>query len=87
MTLKGWRPSEISDVTFALHARVCCAARRHQGLISSYPRRVDLWNVYIDKETKAGEIQAARGLFERLVTMKVSRSFLPFPPLESCISA
>uniref|UniRef100_A0A7S2H4N6 S1 motif domain-containing protein n=2 Tax=Octactis speculum TaxID=3111310 RepID=A0A7S2H4N6_9STRA len=44
-----------------------------EGLLSSYPKRVDLWNVYVDKEVKAGNIPAARNLFERLVTLKLSK--------------
>ena len=43
-----------------------------EGLLAAYPKRVDLWNVFIDKETKAGEIPAARALFARLVTMQLS---------------
>ena len=43
-----------------------------EGLLASYPKRVDLWNVYIDKETKAGQFDAARALFARLVTLKLS---------------
>ncbi|CAM9645217.1 unnamed protein product, partial [Phaeothamnion confervicola] len=38
-----------------------------EGLIGSYPRRLDIWNVFIDKEIKAGEIGVARALFQRLV--------------------
>ena len=43
-----------------------------EGLLDSYPKRVDLWNVYIDKESKAGEFDSARALFSRLVTLKLS---------------
>lgn len=35
--------------------------------MASYPKRLDLWNVYLDKEVKAGDIRAARNLLERLV--------------------
>lgn len=38
-----------------------------EGLMASYPKRLDLWNVYLDKEVKAGEPRAARNLLERLV--------------------
>ena len=41
-----------------------------EELIASYgARRVDLWNVYIDKEVKAGETEAARNLFGRLTAL------------------
>ena len=38
-----------------------------EGLMASYPKRLDLWNVYLDKEIKAGDLRASRNLFERLV--------------------
>ena len=44
-----------------------------EELIASYgAKRVDLWNVYIDKEVKVGELDAARNLFGRLTTLKLS---------------
>lgn len=39
-----------------------------EGLISSYPRRVDLWNVYIDQEIKhSSDRSLVEALFERVV--------------------
>ena len=38
-----------------------------EGLMASYPKRLDLWNVYLDKEIKAGDLRASRNLLERLV--------------------
>lgn len=35
--------------------------------MASYPKRLDLWNVYVDKEVKTGDVRAARNLMERLV--------------------
>ena len=43
-----------------------------EGLLDSYPKRVDLWNVYADKETKAGEYDKAREIFKRVTTLKLS---------------
>jgi rRNA biogenesis protein RRP5 len=43
-----------------------------EGLLASYPKRLDLWNVFIDREVKAGEYSAARSLFERLITLELS---------------
>ncbi|CAN0347508.1 unnamed protein product [Ectocarpus sp. 6 AP-2014] len=40
-----------------------------EGLMASYPKRLDLWNVYFDKEVKAGDLRAARNLLERLTGM------------------
>lgn len=49
-----------------------------EGLMASYPRRLDLWNVYVDKEIKAGKIQAARNLLERMVSPLASRILIWF---------
>ena len=43
-----------------------------EGLVSSYPKRLDLWNVYVDKEVKSGHIDAARRLLDRMCTLRVS---------------
>ncbi|CAM9261976.1 unnamed protein product [Hapterophycus canaliculatus] len=40
-----------------------------EGLMASYPKRLDLWNVYLDKEVKGGDLRAARNLLERLTGM------------------
>lgn len=39
-----------------------------EGLMASYPKRLDLWNVYVDKETKTGDVRAARNLLDRMVS-------------------
>jgi rRNA biogenesis protein RRP5 len=36
-----------------------------EGILSSFPKRVDLWNVLIDLEIKAGDADQVRRLFER----------------------
>jgi rRNA biogenesis protein RRP5 len=41
-----------------------------EELLSSYPKRFDLWNVYVDKEIKAGCFAHARALFERMTASK-----------------
>eukprot|EP01133_Synstelium_polycarpum_P001459 gene1459-1692_t len=43
-----------------------------EGLVSSYPTRTDLWNVYLDMELKAANLKKIRSLFSRLVELKVS---------------
>jgi rRNA biogenesis protein RRP5 len=43
-----------------------------EELLSNYPKRNDLWNVYVDKEVKMGNIVQARQLFERMISLKVS---------------
>jgi rRNA biogenesis protein RRP5 len=42
------------------------------NLIGSYPSRIDIWNIYIDKEIKLGNVAYARQLFERLISLKTS---------------
>ncbi|GAD91719.1 rRNA biogenesis protein RRP5, putative [Paecilomyces variotii No. 5] len=38
-----------------------------EGLLSSFPRRVDIWNVLLDLEIKAGDQEQVRRLFERVL--------------------
>ncbi|KIX08571.1 uncharacterized protein Z518_03227 [Rhinocladiella mackenziei CBS 650.93] len=42
-----------------------------EGLISSFPRRVDLFNVLLDLELKLGDKEQARGLFERIFSHRL----------------
>lgn len=50
-----------------------------EGLISDAPKRIDLWNVYIDKEIKAGDDkEKVEDLFERVITKKLSRKQAKF---------
>ncbi|CEG39975.1 rrna biogenesis protein rrp5 [Plasmopara halstedii] len=43
-----------------------------EGILANYPKRMDLWNVYLDKEIKFGDLSLARALFERLLAMEFS---------------
>lgn len=43
-----------------------------EGVITKYPRRVDIWSVYIDKEIVVGEQDRIRTLFRRAVSLKGS---------------
>ena len=43
-----------------------------EGLVSSYPKRLDLWNMYVDQEVKAGHIEDARHLLDRMCTLNLS---------------
>ena len=43
-----------------------------EGIISNYPKRIDLWAVYIDLEVKSGNISEARSLHERAVNLKLN---------------
>ena len=41
-------------------------------MLANYPKRTDLWHLYIDKEIKRSNFDAARRLFERVVCTKLS---------------
>jgi rRNA biogenesis protein RRP5 len=42
-----------------------------EGLISSFPKRVDLYNILLDMEIKLGDSEQIRGLFERIFQGKL----------------
>ena len=42
------------------------------GVLSSYPKRIDVWSVYLDMELRRGEPGPIRSLFERAVSLKLS---------------
>ena len=43
-----------------------------ENVLANYPKRVDLWNVYLDQELRAGNHEAIRALFERVTTLSLS---------------
>lgn len=43
-----------------------------EGILSNYPKRVDIWGVYIDMELKLGDHSAIRNLFEKATTLNLS---------------
>jgi rRNA biogenesis protein RRP5 len=43
-----------------------------EDLVGSYPKRTDLWHVYVDKEVKSGNFPQARQLYERMISAKNS---------------
>ncbi|KAI8869151.1 hypothetical protein GQ42DRAFT_156453 [Ramicandelaber brevisporus] len=57
-----------------------------EGILTNYPKRLDLWNVYIDMEIGYGSsgsdddegVQHARRLFQRLLAMKLSSKKMKF---------
>ena len=42
-----------------------------EGVVSSYPKRIDLWSVFIEMENKSGNIEGARRLCQRAVTLRL----------------
>ncbi|KAH8550174.1 hypothetical protein BGW37DRAFT_498267 [Umbelopsis sp. PMI_123] len=49
-----------------------------EGVMSNYPKRVDLWSVYLDMEIRAGEQDIIRRLFQRVTSMKHSSKKMKF---------
>lgn len=49
-----------------------------EGLLSSDAKRVDAWSVYIDQEVSAGDFDAVRRLFERIIHVKLSSKKMKF---------
>ena len=47
-----------------------------ENLINTYPNRIDLWHVYVDREVKMGNIIQARQLYNRMITLKTSSNYL-----------
>lgn len=41
-----------------------------EDLLTTYPKRSDLWHLYVDKEVKLGNVIQARQLFERMIASK-----------------
>ncbi|KAI9905452.1 hypothetical protein PsorP6_013429 [Peronosclerospora sorghi] len=60
------------------HGQVEKARTILEGLVATYPKRLDLWNVYLDKEIKFGHVAMVRALFDRLVAMDFAPKKMKF---------
>lgn len=49
-----------------------------EGLVADAPKRIDLWNVYLDQEIKAGEKKKVENIFERVIGKKITRKQAKF---------
>lgn len=49
-----------------------------EGLLADAPKRIDLWNVYIDQEIKANEKKKVEDLFERVISKKITKKQAKF---------
>ncbi|KAI8821806.1 uncharacterized protein EV422DRAFT_495369 [Fimicolochytrium jonesii] len=49
-----------------------------EGIMSNYPKRVDLWSVYLDMEIRNGDVSITRRLFERVIALKFSSKKMKF---------
>lgn len=49
-----------------------------EGLVQDAPKRIDLWNVYIDQEIKDGDKEKAEDLFDRVLAKKITKKQAKF---------
>ncbi|OWF35668.1 protein RRP5 homolog [Mizuhopecten yessoensis] len=49
-----------------------------ESVLGNYPKRTDLWSVYLDMVVKLGDCQEARQLFERVIHLKQSAKKMKF---------
>ncbi|KAJ3090994.1 hypothetical protein HK102_001993 [Quaeritorhiza haematococci] len=49
-----------------------------EGLVSNYPKRVDLWSIYLDMEIRNGDLSITRRLFDRAINLKFSSKKMKF---------
>lgn len=45
-----------------------------EGIVDSYPKRLDLWWIYIDQEIRLKNVLGVRALFDRVLMTKLSSS-------------
>ncbi|XP_006815336.1 protein RRP5 homolog [Saccoglossus kowalevskii] len=49
-----------------------------ENVLSNYPKRTDIWSIYIDMVIKQGHIDAIRQLFERVIHLNLSPKRMKF---------
>jgi len=49
-----------------------------ETILSNFPRRTDLWSVYVDQLVKTGDIEAARTLYRRISTLNLQAKKMKF---------
>ncbi|MCO5551934.1 hypothetical protein L7F22_005441 [Adiantum nelumboides] len=49
-----------------------------ESILRNYPKRVDLWNVYLDQETVLGDSSVIRALFERVTSLELPPKKMKF---------
>ncbi|PWA39554.1 RNA binding protein [Artemisia annua] len=42
-----------------------------EGMLREYPKRIDLWSVYLDQEIRLGDVDVIRALFERTICLEL----------------
>lgn len=49
-----------------------------EGILRNYPKRLDLWSVYLDQEIKQGDADRIRSLFERAIQLDLPPKKMKF---------
>ena len=49
-----------------------------EGVLKNYPKRTDLWSVYLDQEVKQGDIARTRRLFDRATSLELAPKKMKF---------
>uniref|UniRef100_A0A1J3HSM0 rRNA biogenesis protein RRP5 n=1 Tax=Noccaea caerulescens TaxID=107243 RepID=A0A1J3HSM0_NOCCA len=49
-----------------------------EGVLREYPKRTDLWSVYLDQEIRLGEMDVIRSLFERAISLSLPPKKMKF---------
>ncbi|CAM8882388.1 unnamed protein product [Rhodiola kirilowii] len=49
-----------------------------EGILKEYPKRTDLWSVYLDQEIRLGDTDVIRSLFERAISLNLKVEKMKF---------
>ncbi|CAL5397376.1 unnamed protein product [Camellia sinensis] len=49
-----------------------------EGMLRDYPKRTDLWSIYLDQEIRLGDMDVIRALFERATTLSLPAKKMKF---------
>nr|XP_015898902.2 rRNA biogenesis protein RRP5 isoform X1 [Ziziphus jujuba var. spinosa] len=49
-----------------------------EGILRQYPKRTDLWSVYLDQEIRLGDVDVIRSLFERAISLSLPPKKMKF---------
>lgn len=49
-----------------------------EGVLRNYPKRLDLWSLYIDQEIKLGDVERTRALLERATSLQLGARKMKF---------
>ncbi|KAJ8026191.1 Protein RRP5-like [Holothuria leucospilota] len=49
-----------------------------ENILSNYPKRTDIWSIYLDMVIKSGDLKASRHLFDRVITLNLSPKKIKF---------